>query len=131
MAIQRNTPQRELIKKVVKESNKHPSAEEVYKAVKKTLPSISPATVYRNLNNMASEGDVKKIYVENESHFDGDTKKHHHFVCQKCEKIFDNHSPNICEKAIKDWEKDGFLVKNSEIICYGFCKQCRGENGNT
>jgi Fe2+ or Zn2+ uptake regulation protein len=53
---QRNTVQRKLLLKAIRSLKCHPTAEDVYKTIVKEYPQISLATVYRNLNLMASNG---------------------------------------------------------------------------
>ena len=80
----KNTAQRDAILKYLKLHKNHPTAQQVYDGIKKELPHISLATVYRNLNIMAKDGKVLKIEINKEQHFDGNACTHQHFVCKKC-----------------------------------------------
>ena len=57
----RYSKQREAILRVVNASNVHPTAEMVYREVKKEIPNISLGTVYRNLNALADASQIKRI----------------------------------------------------------------------
>ena len=57
---QRFSQQRERIYQAVLESRAHPTAEMVYQQLKPEMPRLSLGTVYRNLQQMAREGQVDR-----------------------------------------------------------------------
>ena len=66
--------QRELILKTLKENCIHPTAEQLYELIRREEPTVSLATVYRNLNLLAENGMVKKIEgLDGTAHFDHQT----------------------------------------------------------
>ena len=74
--------QRELILKTLKENCIHPTAEQLYELIRREEPTVSLATVYRNLNLLAENGMVKKIEgLDGTAHFDHQTFDHYHFIC--------------------------------------------------
>ena len=82
--------QRELILKTLKENCIHPTAEQLYELIRREEPTVSLATVYRNLNLLAENGMVKKIEgLDGTAHFDHQTFDHYHFICTKCNRVFD------------------------------------------
>lgn len=78
------TCQKRAILEFLKSSKTHPTAEEIYRSVKKKLPQISKGTVYHNLKFLAEKGEILEI-PSMVFHYDGDTFSHAHFVCQKCD----------------------------------------------
>ncbi len=118
--------QRELILQTLKENVVHPSADYIYKIIREKLPHISIATVYRNLNQLAENGEIKKIVgLDNADHFDHNIHKHYHFICQKCEKIYDipdEIAPEICSK-VQDFS--GHIIKSHEVTFKGVCIECK------
>ena len=87
MKSRRNTSQRAIVLSVAKQMY-HPSAEEVYAEVKKTESGVGRATVFRNLNLLAEEGEFMKVCFQGEpTRFDTNAKSHDHFVCKRCGKI--------------------------------------------
>ena len=56
----RMTSQREIILKELQNSRQHMSADELYERVKKIMPRISLATVYRNLETLSAAGVIGK-----------------------------------------------------------------------
>ncbi len=61
----RNTVQRQIVLQAVLRMHDHPTADTVYAAVAADHPSISKATVYRNLNQLASQGEIRRVAVPN------------------------------------------------------------------
>ncbi len=59
------TPQRLCVLKILKR-HEHPNIDELYTEIKKEYPSISLATVYKNLNTLQEQGLVVEINVLNQ-----------------------------------------------------------------
>ena len=82
--------QREMILNQVKQFPVHPTADQVYTALKADNPNLSLGTVYRNLNLLSEMGELLKIRIADGSdRFDGRTDAHYHMVCDKCSRVFD------------------------------------------
>lgn len=122
----RTTNQRLKILEYLKSVKTHPTAETVYKAVRKQLPNITLATVYRNLNCLAEQGKIQRFEVNSVSHFDGDVSFHQHCVCRKCGMIQDIFKDTIIRDALKKINLKGFEPKSMNIIIYGICRKCKG-----
>lgn len=122
----RTTPQKIKILEHLKSVKNHPTAETVYKEVMKSLPNISLATVYRNLNRMVESGEILKIEINNEAHFDGDVCDHQHAICNKCGKIFDIFETEVSEYALKSLKSNDFTPSCVTIIYKGICNKCKG-----
>jgi Fe2+ or Zn2+ uptake regulation protein len=120
----RNTIQRQLIFNAVKELNIHSTAEQVYEYVKESHPSISKATVYRNLSQMADAGELLNIGTfYGATHYDHNCHKHYHFVCEQCRRVFDVSAtfPDISEIT----ELDSFAIRGYHLNFYGLCTECK------
>ena len=122
--MERSTSQKEIIFKFLEKTKNHPSAEKVYLEVRKKIPKISRATVYRNLKDLRDKGKIQEIPSE-VSHYDGDTSIHAHFICQKCNRIFDVF--NICRKCsiLKRKKVKVGKINNFKIYLYGYCRNCQ------
>ena len=119
--------QREIIKRALKDSNNHPTAEDIYEDIHDLEPNISLATVYRNLNLMAEMGEIRKVkYQGTSDRFDPIVEEHFHFVCDKCGKV-ENLSIKTeftkMDELIMD--ETGANVKYHDLIVYGVCKKCQ------
>ena len=88
--IMKATRQGQVILEELRKVTSHPTADKVYEMVRRRLPRISMATVYRNLEMMAETGQILKLQTpEGPMSFDGDTSDHHHIRCRKCGRIYD------------------------------------------
>jgi len=123
----RNTNQRIKILTYLKSVKTHPTAEQVYRVVKKDLPAITLATVYRNLNLLAEQGQILRLEINKEYRYDADKGYHQHCVCKKCSKIVDSFQKEISSSVLKRFQKKGFTPHTVEIIFYGICKECKNK----
>jgi Fe2+ or Zn2+ uptake regulation protein len=121
----RNTIQRARILAHLESVKNHPTAEELYDEIKKEMPAISIATVYRNLNLLAKQGKIHRIEMNNTSYFDANKCDHQHQVCMKCGKISDIFYKNITEYAMKKADSTDFTPKCVTVVYHGVCKSCR------
>jgi Fe2+ or Zn2+ uptake regulation protein len=123
----RNTVQRNLILESVGELHNHPTAEDVYKKVSMEYPSISKATVYRNLKQLARMGKVKKIESAGLSdHYDHQCHDHYHVLCTTCNKVFDVEMDFLTDLIDRVNDKEGFVIDSHDIMFKGTCPKCRG-----
>ena len=124
MATLRFSKQRDAVFQNLAERYDHPNAEEVYLAVKKDNPSISLATVYRNLRLLESEGKILRIPTSDGDRFDGHTHSHGHFTCTGCKKVLDlelneNLSP---ENLVSNFHG---TFTGYELMFFGICPDCK------
>lgn len=117
------TPQRLAILEYLESTREHPSAEDIYKALKDRFPSMSIATIYNTLEVLAEKGLVKTLPVDSsKKRFDTFTHPHHHFVCKKCGKIIDIEKK--FEISVPE-ELYDFEVEEYQIVFSGLCSQCK------
>ena len=123
--------QREAIKAFLMTRYDHPTADVVYTNVRKTFPSISLGTVYRNLTLLSAIGEITRLDLGNNiDHFDANTKPHFHFICQECGSVIDlnmddNSSAAITGAALQLAAKH-FDGQVTGVVTYfnGLCKSC-------
>jgi Fur family transcriptional regulator, peroxide stress response regulator len=127
---ERNTYQKLKILESLKKVKTHPTAEMLYKDVSKDIPTITLATVYRNLNLLAKKQKIMKLEINGEYHFDGDICNHQHAVCTICSKIIDIFQEEISKYALDKIKKNKFKPSCVNIIYKGICKDCWGKNDN-
>lgn len=125
---QRHTIQRDLTLKAVRSLHCHATADEVYAAVARKHPRVGRGTVYRNLNQLAESGEIRKVELpEGADRFDHRRAKHYHARCLRCGKIFDVEMPYIDDaemvKAISD--AHGFAVSGYDLMFKGICSECQ------
>jgi Fur family transcriptional regulator, peroxide stress response regulator len=121
----RLTAPRRLILEAVRATDAHPSATAVYRRVRRRLPRVSLATVYRNLRMLASEGLLRERAGPAGLRFDGNTAAHDHFTCVRCGRIYD--VPPLVPRGVRARvaSRTGFEVLEHRIEFYGRCARCR------
>lgn len=124
----RVTEQRIEIFKEVAASCEHPDAETVYAAVKNKMPNVSIDTVYRTL---ASLEELNMIFrVDNQlpkARFDADKTPHHHFLCVKCNEVYDIFLEESEKVSLpQNAEKFGD-IKDINLQIRGICNKCKNK----
>lgn len=121
--------QRELVLQTLQRNVIHPTAEGIYSILREKLPNISLATVYRNLNQLAAEGMIRKIVgLDGSVHYDHNMHNHYHFICNKCNKVYDVPYDVASDLEEKVLTQTGLEVTSHDISFKGICMACRSKN---
>lgn len=119
------TPQRTIIYEELVKTKDHPSADVIYKRVRKLLPNISFDTVYRTLESFSEIGVIQQVEGSYDSkRFDSDLETHHHFHCLRCKKIIDFNDPKLDVLTIPEELNKKFKVTNKKVVLEGYCHEC-------
>ena len=121
----RLTRPRRIILDVVRATDAHPTAAFVYQRVRRRLPRVSLATVYRNLRMLAAEGFLAERADEAGTRFDGNTGRHDHFTCLTCGRIYDVPAPVQRGARRRLSARAGFEILDHRTEYYGRCGACR------
>jgi Fur family peroxide stress response transcriptional regulator len=106
----------------------HPSIDELYEEIKKDFPSISLATVYKNLNILKDTGMVFEINTHmGKPKLDVYMHPHAHILCKKCGAVFDVDFTDNLYAYQKELEKkiDGKIIKFDVSAIVDFCENCK------
>jgi len=125
----RLTRPRRIILDAVRATDAHPTAAFVYRRVRRRLPRVSLATVYRNLRMLAAEGFLAERADEAGMRFDGNTGPHDHFTCLTCGRIYDVPAPAQRSPRRRLPAHAGFQVLDHRTEYYGRCGTCRRPRG--
>lgn len=126
----RYSRQRESIYRAVMESRDHPTAMMVYDALKAEMPHLSLGTVYRNLNQLADLGRLRKIPLpDGGCRFDGTTDVHSHIVCERCSKVADVMAPPMEQLADAVERETGYRLSSYDVVIRGVCRACQRDGG--
>lgn len=127
--VRRRTNQRAAVLEELQKLCSHPTADELHQVVRRRLPKISLATVYRNLEVLCADGLAQKLEMPgHQKRFDGNTKNHHHIRCIECGRVEDvdiDPVPEI-EQTMADRSKYKLLSHRLEFI--GLCPACMADN---
>ncbi|MGB9613798.1 MAG: Fur family transcriptional regulator, partial [Candidatus Margulisiibacteriota bacterium] len=86
----RESKQKRAIIEFLRSTKSHPTADQIYVKLKKQFPKLSLSTVYRNLNILRDQGRILELsFGSTFDRFDATTTPHPHFICQKCNQIYD------------------------------------------
>jgi Fur family peroxide stress response transcriptional regulator len=120
------THQRQVLYEAMKSMDGHPSPEEVYARVKKKVPAISLATVYKNIHLFVESGVFQKVSMHHGSvRVEMNGEPHHHMVCSKCRKITDIGEKELGLVAKRSRLPGGFLVERYAVDAIGVCASCQ------
>ena len=126
------TPQRLAILQYLETHKTHPTADEIYKELKKKNPSLSKTTVYNSLEVLKQNKIIQVLTICDSQHrYDIDHGIHHHFLCTGCGRIYDIEfrCPNM--KEIKaEIQKSGHRIKEIHGYFRGLCKECLKKGNN-
>lgn len=124
------TPQRLAILEYLDGNTTHPTAEDIYRAVKKKHPTLSFATVYNTLQALIEMGEVMELTIDPvRRHFDPNTTPHHHVICTECGKIGDVFMDYSEELVLPREVTEEFTITSNHIDFYGLCKDCSNRKG--
>lgn len=120
------TVQRRVILQAVLERGDHPSADQIYDAVKGRIPDLSRTTVYRVLDTLVSFGLIGRAHHQGSAaRFDAKVHRHHHLVCEACRRVVDYEAPELNDLPLPPAERVGFEVRGYSIQFTGLCADCR------
>ena len=120
------TPQRMAVYKALMETDEHPSAEMVFRQVRRTYPNISLDTVNRTLLTLSEIGAALIVEGSGDAkRFDANLGNHQHFKCVRCRRIVDFHYEPFDRIAVPENLTGGFTVLRTTVCVEGLCNRCR------
>lgn len=120
------TNQRRLLLELLRDTEGHVDAKELYRRASARDESISPATVYRSLNLFKELGLVDEMrlgkircYYEIKQ-----SPEHQHLVCRGCGKVMEFQNPYFQKLVEAVRQARGFRVTKAELYLEGYCSGC-------
>jgi len=122
------TKQRELILSILKQADRHLTADEVFFLAKLKMPSIAMATVYNNLNAMNEAGVVARTHIDGAADcFEIITEPHDHLLCDTCGRISDIRLPALFDTLEASI---GTEIESYDLTIHYTCPECRRKKRN-
>ena len=119
----RVTVQRLAVYRALAEDTTHPTAETLYDRLRKMMPALSQATVYRTLEFLESENLIRRVSApEAIGRFDANLAPHQHLVCRICGGMIDISVPELYRPLPSG--VSGFTVEEMDIRLVGRCEKC-------
>lgn len=130
--IPRMTRQRQVIIEELRKVKSHPTADEIYRKVRRRLPRISLGTVYRNLEILSGSGSISKLDMAGrQRRFDGDVTPHYHVRCVQCQRVEDvmAEPDTKLEKSLTNAR--GYRIIGHRLEFIGVCPRCQKRSQET
>ena len=119
------THQRQVIYEAVVASAGHYSPETIYVAVRQRTPSISLATVYKNLRLFVEHGLLREVSPHASTLLvEGNLEPHHHLVCTRCKAVQDIEGDFIDYEKLSRRAPRGFDLTQPLVEVFGLCRGC-------
>lgn len=119
------TKQRRAVLQVIRESDEHLTANEVFEDARRILPSISFATVYNSLRYLKNEGLIGEVQFGSDAkRYDRKLTRHDHAICNDCGKLVDLEL-SFPDRLLKEAaERSKFEAESIEFTLRGLCPEC-------
>jgi Fur family peroxide stress response transcriptional regulator len=122
------THQRQVLFEVMQSIPGHPSPEEVYARVQERIPSISLATVYKNIHLFISSGLFREVSMHHGSlRVEMNDHPHHHMVCTRCKAIYDLNEDELGNLPQPRRLPNGFAAERYSVDVLGICADCQNQ----
>ncbi|MBU1162001.1 MAG: transcriptional repressor [Proteobacteria bacterium] len=121
------TPQRLAVIKILARSEGHPSIVKIYEQLQDDFPTMSLATVYRNVMLIKSLGEVLELgFADASNRYDGNKPyPHPHVICIRCNKIIDPDLAGLTDMAKEVADETGFEILTHRLDFFGICCDCK------
>ena len=119
------TRQRELLAGLINSTDTHPTAAELFEALRPEMPQLSLSTVYRNLEVLVSDGLIEEVpTVGPMRRYHVELRPHQHFICEDCGAIRDVELP--APKQLKSRLRRAHHLNAAKIRIefYGLSQAC-------
>ena len=120
----RNTRQKEAIREAIQAADRPLSPEEILQFAQKGVPSLSLATVYRNIASLQRDGWLQSVTLPGmPARYEVAGKAHHHhFHCNACGKVYEMEG---CGFEFHAKLPLGFTATEHELFLSGQCAACQ------
>jgi Fur family peroxide stress response transcriptional regulator len=124
----RLTHQRLEVVREVARSDEHPDVEQIYRAVRERVPTISLDTVYRTVATLSDLGLVTRVALTpGPARYDANATHHHHFVCTRCGLIRDVDDKRLDAVRAPRGTASLGSVESVQIQLRGVCTHCQAK----
>jgi Fur family peroxide stress response transcriptional regulator len=112
--------------KILAKSEGHPSVEDIHEQIRADFPTMSLATVYRNIVLLKSLGEVLELgFPDGSNRYDGNKPAPHpHVICIRCKKIVDPVLDSLDEMKKEVALETDFKILNHRLDFFGICSSC-------
>lgn len=122
-SIIRNTKQRDALAAVFEDAERPLSVDELFEAASRRVEGLGIATAYRAVAALLEDGRIEAVEIPGEPvRYERAGKgHHHHFQCERCERVFDVAG---CLDNLRKLTPPRFRVRQHALTLYGVCAAC-------
>jgi len=121
----RATSQRVVMHRLLRDRDRHVSAEELLSEASEKLPGVSLPTVYATLELFEQLGIVRRVNGGGGTLlWDTRAEAHGHMICSRCGRIEDMEIPLDLDRAKRSASRAGFRPDRAEVVVGGLCASC-------
>ena len=103
----------------------HINIDDIYDSVKKQYPTLSLATIYKNIIMMQDNNVIVEVPMNGEkSKYELKKEEHMHLICEVCGHIKDTEITTATKEVLVI---ENFQVKASQINLFGLCQKCQSK----
>jgi len=114
------------------EERGHLNVDEIYAIVRESHPTLSLATVYKNIITMVEKGVLVEVPISgHKSKYEIRKHAHVHLICRECGAVMDQDLNDVlAEDTQTIAQKNAFALENAQINLYGTCASCRNQKAS-
>jgi Fur family peroxide stress response transcriptional regulator len=121
----RLTRYRKTVLQVLRSSNHHPTAADVFRIVRRRRPGVAYATIYNALNWLERGGLIASLnFTDEATRYDPIIERHDHFVCTRCGRLTDVELKLPSEIVTRAAKGARFRVAWHRTELFGYCSEC-------
>ena len=121
----RQSRQRSIIREELRSRRDHPTARNIFDSIRRHFRGLSLATVYRNLEILAEQGEILRLDYGDAARFDGFTSPHDHIRCMVCGRLDDIPVKGNFRGVDPENIPAGYLYIGHRVDYQGICQTCR------
>jgi Fur family transcriptional regulator, peroxide stress response regulator len=126
----RLTRYRKVVLELLRSSNDHPTAAEIYRLVRRRRPGVAYATIYNSLNWLELRGFIRRVdFVDEAGRYDPLVERHDHLVCDRCGTLKDVWLKLPVQMLRLAARGEGFRIERHRTEVFGLCSECVRANG--
>ncbi len=125
----RETRQRQIVLEAVRRRSDHPTADQVYLEARSLDEKISRGTVYRNLNSLSEDGEIRHIKIPGADRYDLRVDVHDHLLCTECGAVCDVSFSHETRNDAMLEQETGYSVVRHCTVYLGICPDCQKKSG--
>ena len=127
---ERVTRQRLLVANALAAGGRQLTAEQLYRSLRRRVPGIGRATVFRTLETLVDAGVARRLELDGHvyAYVACLPEHHHHVACTRCGRVDEIDEAYITPIAQRLALDLGFEIDDARLDFYGRCAACRAED---